>query len=203
VFARGQYQVLLAMRSFGADELPTRGGTRISAPASLEDITPTLTDALGLHPRGTFDGTSWMPELRGVASKDRANRVRFMETEFAPPGFGSGVMLTASNVRGAALYYRVDPETDRVLIRAEHLPGLLANRQYAVVRGEQMLAAVPSESTREQHVVYIAAPGSAPVWFSSAPTAAAGAPYELWNALSARFEYVRQRPIAAPLGNVD
>jgi arylsulfatase A-like enzyme len=203
VFARGQYQVLLAMRSFGAEELPTPAGTRITAPASLEDITPTLTEALALHPHGRFDGTSWLPELRGAPSEDRAARVRFMETEFAPPGFASGAILTASAVRGAARYYRVDPKTDRVLIRAEHLPGLLANRQYAVVRGEEMLAAVPSESTREQHVLYIERPGAAPLWLSSEPNSAAGAPYDLWKALTTRFEYVRQRPIAAPLGDVD
>ncbi len=201
VFARNQYQVLLAMRSFGAEQVPTPAGTRITAPASLEDITPTLTEALGLHPRGTFDGTSWLPELRGAAVEDRAPRVRFMETEFTPPGFASGAILTRTNVRGVAAYYRVDAETDRVLIRPERLPTLLANREYAVVRGEEMLATVPSESTREQHVLYVEGPGSAPVWFSSPPTAAAGAPYELWNALSARFEYVRERPVLPPLGH--
>ncbi len=202
VFARDQYQVLLAMRSFGADELPTTGGAQITAPASLEDITPTLTDALRLHHRGTFDGISWLPELSGAA-EDHSTRVRFMETEFTPPGFASGVALTRHNMRGAAAYYRVDAETDRVLIRAERLPALLANRQYAAVRGDELLAAVPSESTREQHVLYVKSPGSAPVWFSSPPAAEAGAPYELWNALSARFDYVRARPILAPLDDGD
>jgi arylsulfatase A-like enzyme len=196
VFARDQYRVLLAMRSFGAEQLPTPSGIRITAPASLEDITPTLTDALGLRPRGTFDGISWLPELRGAAGENRAARVRFMETEFSPAGFASGVVLTMRNVRGAAAYYRVDAKTGRVLIRAERLPQLLATRQYAAVRGEELLAAVPSESTREQHVLYVESPGSAPVWFSSPPTA--GAPHELWNALSARFDYVRDRPVLPP-----
>ena len=100
-----------------------------------------------------------------------------METEFAPPGLVSGAFLSASSVRGAATYYRVDPETDRLLIRAEYLPKLLANRQYAVVRGEEMLASVPSESTREQHVLYLERPGTAPVWLSSPPASTAGAPY--------------------------
>ena len=115
-----------------------------------------------------------------------------METEFAPPGFGSDAVFTTSNLRGAAAFYRVDPETDRVLIRAERLPELLANRQYAVVRGEEMLASVPSESTREQHVLYIAHPSSAAVWLSSEPDSTAGAAYELWNALAERFDYVRR-----------
>jgi hypothetical protein len=203
VFARDQYQVLLAMRSFGAEQLPTPRGARITAPASLEDITPTLADALDLQPRGPFDGTSWLPELRGAVDEARAARVRFIETEFTPPGFGSSVSLTARNVLAAAAYYRVDPETDRVLIRADRLPQLLANRQYAAVRGEEMLVAVPSQSTLEQHVLYVEKPGSAAVWYSQAPTLAAGATYELWSALSARFDYVRERPILAPLADGD
>ena len=203
VFARPQYQVLLAMRSFGAEALPTPAGMRISAPASLEDITPTLADALQLHPHEAFDGTSWLPELSGAATADRHARFRFMETEFVPPGFESGAILSTSNVRGAAAFYRVDAKTDRLLIRPEYLPMLLANRQYAVVRGDEMLAAVPSESTREQHVLYLEHAGAAPVWLSSLPVPTAGAPYELWNALSARFDYVRQRPIIPPLEVVD
>ena len=120
-----------------------------------------------------------------------------------PPGFESGAILSTSNVRGAAAFYRVDAKTDRLLIRPEYLPMLLANRQYAVVRGDEMLAAVPSESTREQHVLYLEHAGAAPVWLSSLPVPTAGAPYELWNALSARFDYVRQRPIIPPLEVVD
>jgi hypothetical protein len=203
VFAREQYQVLLAMRSFGADELPTTGGTTIAGPASVEDITPTLADALGLQARGAFDGTSWLPELRGTATANRTARFRFMETEFSPPGFASGVNLTRRNLRSAAAYYRVDAETDRVLIRPELLPRLLTTRQYAVVRGEELLAAVPAESAQEQRVLYIESPGSTPVWFSTPPTATTGAPYELWNALSGRFAYVRERAIVPPLEDAD
>ncbi len=203
VFARPQYQVLLAIRSFGAEEIPTPAGMKITAPASLEDITPTLVEALELEARDAFDGTSWLPELTGSTVPERDRRMRFMETEFAPPGFGSDAIFTTSNLRGAAAFYRVDPDTDRVLIRPERLPELLANRQYAVVRGEEMLASVPSRSTREQHVLYIERPGSAVVWLSSEPHSSADAAFDLWNALAQRFDYVRRRPILPPLGEVD
>ena len=108
--------------------------------------------------------------------------MRFMETEFAPPGFGSDAVFTTSNLRGAAAFYRVDPKTDRVLIRPERLPELLANRQYAVVRGEEMLASVPSGSTREQHVLYIAHPGSA----AARPRAIAAVLYSIFTAVSVK-----------------
>jgi hypothetical protein len=176
---------------------------QITAPASLEDITPTVVDALGLTPRTAFDGTSWLPELRGTPQANRAARFRFMETEFAPPGLASGDIVSVSSVRGAAAFYRVDPVTDRVFIRPERLPGLLANRQYAVVRGEQMLAAVPSDDAEEQHLLYLPHADAEPVWFASPPDASSGAAHELWAALYARFDYVRQRPVAPPLGDID
>jgi arylsulfatase A-like enzyme len=200
VFADGQYRVLLAMQSFGAPELPTRAGARLDVPASLEDIAPTLSAALGLAPERPFDGVSWLPQLEGEPIGEHAHRIRFLETELVPRGFdpGSGGMLSESMVRGAAKYYRIDPESDRVQIRAEALEELLGSRQYAATRGGAMLASVPSDDRRAQHLVYIAEGDAAPHWFDAAPTAAVGAPYELWVALQERFAPVRERRVAPP-----
>jgi hypothetical protein len=101
-------------------------------------------------------------------------------------------------LRMAAPFYRVDPKTDRVLIRTERLPDMMENRQYAATREGAFLAAVPSDDKRQQHVVYLERPGAEPVWLTSAPTAAGDTGYELWNALQARFELVRDRPVAPP-----
>jgi hypothetical protein len=106
-------------------------------------------------------------------------------------------------VRGAIGYYRVDAKTDRVLIRAERMPEILRNRQYAATRGAELLAAVPSDDKRQQHVVYLERSGAEPIWLTTAPTAADDVGYELWNALQARFAPVRERPVAPPLGNVE
>jgi arylsulfatase A-like enzyme len=205
VFADAQYRVLLAMQSFGAPELPTRAGARLEVPASLEDIAPTLSAALGLAPERPFDGVSWLPQLTGAPVGDHEHRIRFLETEFTPRGFspGSGAMLSESALRGAARYYRVDPESDRVQIRAEALEELLAGRQYAATRDAAMLVSLPSDDTRQQHLVYLERADAAPVWLASAPVATTDVGHELWNALRARFDAVRDRPVLPPLGNAD
>ena len=200
VFADGQYRVLLAMQSLGAPELATRAGERLEVPASLEDIAPTLSAALGLAPERPFDGVSWLPQLEGEPIGEHAHRIRFLETELVVPGFeaASGLMLSQSMVRGATRFYSIDPETDRVLVRADAVEELLDTRQYAATRGGALLVAVPSLNKRANHLVYVAEGDATGRWFDAAPAADAGAPYELWVALQARFAPVRERPVAPP-----
>jgi hypothetical protein len=200
VFAEGQYRVLLAMRSFSSVELATPAGLKIEVPASLEDIAPTIADALQLEPRQPFDGVSWLSDLKSAPHSNNASRIRYLETEFVPPGLGSGPDVLRSMLRQAVPFYRVDAKTDRVLIRDERLPDVMQSRQYAATRAGAFLASVPSDDKRQQHVVYIERPGAEPIWLDSAPTASSNPAYELWNALQARFERVRERPIAPPLG---
>jgi hypothetical protein len=203
VFAEGQYHVLLAIRSLGSDQLPTPAGLELAVPASLEDIAPTIADALQLEPRQPFDGVSWLSVLKGAPTNDNATRIRYLETEFVPAGLGSGPDVSGSMLRQAAPFYRVDANTDRVLIRTERLPDIMRSRQYAATRAGALLASVPSDDKRQQHVVLLEHPGAEPIWLTTAPTAARDPGYELWSALKARFERVRERPIAPPLGNGD
>jgi hypothetical protein len=203
VFVEGQYRVLLAMQSLGAMELPTSGGLELRVPASLEDVAPTIADALELTPKQPFEGISWLDELKGIPDAHAEQRIRYLETEFVPPGFESGLLLSQSRLRAAAGFYRVDGKTDRVLIRAERLQEILQNRQYAATRGAEFLAAVPSDDKRQQHVVYLERTGAEPIWLTTAPTEAGDVGYELWNALQARFASVRERPVTPPLGNVE
>jgi arylsulfatase A-like enzyme len=203
VFAEGQYRVLLAMQSFGGNELTTPAGLELAVPASLEDIAPTIVDALHLEPKQPFDGVSWLAELKGAPNADNERRIRYLETEFVPPGLDSGPDLSRSMLRQAAPFYRVDAQTDRVLIRDERLPDIMQSRQYAATRQGAFLASVPSDDKRQQHVVYLERPGADAVWLTTAPTAAGDTGYDLWNALQGRFAAVRERPIAPPLGNVE
>jgi hypothetical protein len=202
LFAEGQYRVLLAMQSFGSS-LSTPAGVELRVPASLEDITPTIAEALDVEPQEPFDGVSWFRTLRGEANADNERRIRFLETELVPTGLGSGGDFTGSMLREAVPFYRVDAQTDRVLIRSSRLPEILRNRQYAATRNGEFLATVPAEDDGQQHVVYLERRGAEPVWLTTAPTAAGDPGYDLWNALQARFEVVRERPIAPPLGNVE
>jgi arylsulfatase A-like enzyme len=203
VFAGGQYRVLLAMQSLGNNELTAPAGLELAVPASLEDIAPTIADALHLKPKRRFDGISWLSKLKGAPNGDNAERIRYLETEFVPPGLGSGPDVSRSMLRAAAPFYHVDAKTDRVLIRTERLTEIMRSRQYAVTRGGAFLASVPSDDKQQQHVVYLEHPDAQPIWLTTAPNAAGDTGYELWNALQARFEAVRERPIAPPLGHVE
>jgi arylsulfatase A-like enzyme len=198
VFAREQYHVLLAMRSFGAGELPTSPGETLEVPTSLEDIAPTLAEALGVQPERPFDGVSLLAQLQGNSAGSLGNRIRFLETEFVPPGFGSGT-FSPNALRAAATYYRIDPQTARVIMRPERYEEIMQNRQYAATRGPELLAAVPSGSKLEQHLVYLERLGAAPIWLDSAPASPDDLGYELWTALHTRFATVRDRPVAPPL----
>lgn len=201
IFAEQQYRVLLGMRTFGNTPLPTRPGLVVEQPASLEDIAPTLVDALGLHPETPFDGISLVPLMQpesGVNADLLRSRIRFTETEFNPPGVALGQTISASALRGAAEYYRIDPDTDRILIRQEFLGDILANRQYAASRNGSMLASIPMPDGPGHYLAYFDRPESQPRWLDSA-TAASGGPEvsELWAALTQRFPSTR-RPAKVP-----
>ena len=199
LFAAGQYRVLLAMRSYGTTKVPTPAGQSMAAPSTLEDLAPTIADAFDLEPERPFDGRSLLPALRGAEPAASAfERIRFMETEFNPPGFTPGDIMNESALLGGAKYYRIDPETDRVLVRSQFLEQVLSNRQYAASRAGRLLASVPSDDQRAQHLVF-AVDGASATWLSEPPDAVDDpAAFELWTALSSRFESVRERPVTLP-----
>lgn len=202
IFAQEQYRVVLGMRSFGEASVSFTPGASIDAPASLEDIAPTLADALGLKSAEPFDGVSLMPIVRGeVDTAAMGGRIRFTETEFNPPGVSLGQAISASALRDASEYYRIDPESDRILIREEFLGDILANRQYAASRNGKMLALVPVQSGPGHHAIFLNGPAAEPVWIIK-PGQLEGDPdtQDLWVALRNRFPLAR-RPIVPLTGS--
>lgn len=202
VFASHQYNVVLGMRTFGMMPTAFGQGRSIDIPASLEDVTPTLAAALALKPAATYDGISLLPFLDGTAGSEMNNlaeRIRFSETEFNPFSLGAGMALSASALRDATEYYRVDPETDRVMIREEFVREILANRQYAASRKGSTLASIPVVDGPGQYLVYIASPGATPQWMDADTAAHSGSDVtELWQALRARFPATRGRVVLPP-----
>lgn len=196
VLAMSQYQVLFAMRSYETALLPTPPGRAVTAPASLEDIAPTLVDALGLQSPVRFDGRTLIPDLRGEPVSEAAERrVRFLETEFDPPGFRPGELRSASMLSSAARYYRVDPDTDRVHVREQAVDEILVNREYAALRDGHVLASLPAYDAEMQHLVYLAPGAVEPVWLAARPESASGEVGALWSALRGRFDAVDARPV--------
>jgi hypothetical protein len=126
-----------------------------------------------------------------------AGRARFMETEFNPPGFSLDELAQASELAGAAKSYRIDPVTDRVLIRAENIGEILSSRQYAVLRDGDLLASLPVGVGASQSLVF--APAEGGIFWHHAPPDADTEPVaaDLWRLLSQRFAPVRDRPVTA------
>jgi hypothetical protein len=198
VLAADQYDVLLAVRSFGAAVPQLSDRRLVTAPVSLEDVAPTVVDVLNIGANETFDGQSLLPLLTATSS-GAPGRARFIETEFNPPGFDMNELMRASELENAAKSYRIDPVTDRVLVREENIADILASRQYAVLRDGNLLASLPVGEGETQNLLFAPA-GSPPVWLSGTPDAAESpVASELWELLTQRFEPVRNRPVAAPL----
>ncbi len=192
VFSPHQYHVVLAARSYGSTPLSSTSPRTIDAAVSLEDVTPTLAAAFGASSSRPFDGTSLLPLLDPgkAAAETIQQRIRFTETEFNPPGFLPGQIASTSSILKAASYYRVDPVTDRVLIRPERLDEVLAKRQYAAFRNDKLVALVPPApgALQPEPRLLLMRAGETPVLVEGDPSKVADPDFaELATALAARF----------------
>jgi arylsulfatase A-like enzyme len=189
VFSPHQYHVLFAVKSIGKTPLASAALRTIDSAASLEDITPTVLDLLALPAAEPVDGISLFPLLSGEPASERLERrIRFTETEFNPAGVGPGQIISGSAMWSAAAYYRVDPETDRVLVRRERLQEVLTNRQYAAFRSGKLLAVVPaSDNSGAAYRPFLRVDGQPPIALSDPAAHADPDVVELWTALQIRF----------------
>jgi hypothetical protein len=202
VFSRDQYNVVLAMRSFGNDIVESGAGRVVDAPVTLEDLTPTLLDLLGIETTEDFDGESLLPVMAGNAFADKS-RVRFLETEFNPPGISAAGMPSFSAILDTVDVYSIDVDTDRVSIRPEFTDDLLAKRQYAAERDGRILAAVPGQDETEQALLFFDSGSREIEWLDAPPTAADDELFSLWTALEHRFPPVRSRRIVPRPPEID
>jgi hypothetical protein len=168
-FGTHQYHVVLAIREFGTTPMKAGQPRSIDNPVSLEDVTPTLAGTFEVESKTPFDGESLLPLLRDTSTSDTFNqRIRFTETEFNPPGVTLGQVMNLSAMTNAATFYRVDPITDRVLIKAERLGEIMAKRQYAAFKHGNMVVAVPSADPQSApYRKFLVARGSAPIEITS------------------------------------
>ena len=142
-----QYRIVLGVRRFGGDRWPA--GREVSAPVSFLDIAPTIVESLGAENSAKFDGRSLIALVKGdeVADKGFEGRIRFTESEYNPTGvvtIDQNQTVSPSKLMAAISVYRVDRETDRLEVKPERLRELIANRQYAALGDQHMVAAFPN-----------------------------------------------------------
>jgi len=191
VFVPCQYRTLLAIRSFGNTPLTHLQPENITSPVSLEDIAPTLQEALSLKGAERFDGVSLLPLLtkQPGAAERLAQRFRFTETEFNPAPLTTGALApSASAIRAAAVHYQVDPKTGRLTMRPERLARVIAMREYAIIHGNRLLAAIPSSDRRGFRYVLADMRGGIPSFPQSPPACVDNSEVtEMWARLHQRF----------------
>jgi arylsulfatase A-like enzyme len=200
VFSRDQYNVVLAVRSYGNSLVQGESSRVVQEAVTLEDIAPSIVELLGLETTQEFDGMSFAPQLSGAPSPPAFDgRIRFLETEFNPPGISPEGIISISAVLSAAESYEVDPDTDLVLVRMENIDAILAARHYAAEQDGRILASVPTETTKEQYLLYFDPQREAFEWLKGKPDAQGDTDiFRLWTALEHRFASVRNREVMPP-----
>jgi arylsulfatase A-like enzyme len=145
-----QYQVLLAARSYG-NGLVVPGPRRHAEPASLLDVAPTVLDLLAFEHAPAMDGLSLAPLLDGSGDTPAAvvGRIRFTETELNPPGLRASkvdMMQLAADLRSL---YEVSPG-GRIQLTDSALAQIVASKELAAMRGDQLLAVVSGAGGRRE-----------------------------------------------------
>jgi arylsulfatase A-like enzyme len=133
VLDRTQYQTLLAFRGFGPQQqaFPAMRHDRL---ASLVDVMPTLAHALALAVPGELDGKNLLV---------RESEPRVVPTE---TGIRFDALSSIVNIDENALleeskaYYRVDPDSARLVLRPERYADLVASKDIALHTEEWVLA---------------------------------------------------------------
>lgn len=132
VYGEGQHRVLLALKLPGNAE----AGRRVDVPVRLHDLAPTVLDVLGLPGLPEVDGRSLLPLARGET-----------EAEVRPVYIETGVSEPRYWVAGHRRYpyksvsdrFAIDRVNDRVFLREEFLPQMIAAKDRAVVLGRWKL----------------------------------------------------------------
>jgi arylsulfatase A-like enzyme len=192
VLTTHQYKVVLGIRAFGAAAGKLPPAREIPQYASVMDIAPTVTGLAGVPAGDSFDGLSLLPLMTSGASvpQEFVHRVRFTETEYTPVGVATPEgKMSMSGIAKAAQMYDIDPVTDHIQVRQEHLKPMLTIRQYAAVGDEYLLAALPYRGEGLSHH-FIAVPiqgGPARLLTVAPGTDEPEDLRRLWNAMQANF----------------
>jgi arylsulfatase A-like enzyme len=204
VLSPHQYRVVLAMRRVGRGAPSGAAGLHVvHEPTTLEDVTPTITDLLGIAPRRPYDGESLRAFLEpGGAPPDFSERVRFTETEYTPVNLAT--LSGAINPSAAAAVtrrYRVDPETDRVELRKEAAPQMRRQRQFAAIGSNRLMAAVPSQLDGRFLRLLVPLAGGLPQRVETQPDPALDPEAaRLWQALQDRYGGILTRGLGGAGG---
>jgi hypothetical protein len=165
---------------------------RISSPASLEDVAPTLLELIGVPiSGGEFDGISWARLLQAKEreAEDLKSRIRFTETGYSPDSLLAGEVVARELVTEAVELVRIVPETGRIVFREDRQDLIVATKERAALLGDTVLAALPSGESGHDRFFAIDRTGGLPREVVGRPDPSTDPQLaRLWDALHQHFQ---------------
>jgi hypothetical protein len=153
VLSGSQYQVVLGFSAHGDASTKVQAGPR-NVPATLEDVTPTVLEMLGIETAETYQGISLSSSVRGEPADMRImDRTRFTETGFNTPRLLAGDFNPDWIAVQAADHYRVNSNTGYLELKPSSIALVNAMKERAVIKGDQLLAALPNASGGQTYLL--------------------------------------------------
>jgi hypothetical protein len=155
VLSKSQYQVLLGFKTYGSST-PASAGRDFTLPVTVEDIAPTILEALGVPtaPLQSSGRSLWTALRTGTGAEPLEDRVRFTETDLAVlPGPAGGVDEVGT-ARKNSVFFEINPANGRLQIRSAYAPLAVAYKERAAFSGDKLLAAIPAGPYAHQYIYF-------------------------------------------------
>lgn len=145
-----QYHTVLAFKLYGLKSNQTHV---IPGRVSLLDIKPTVLDLLNMK-YAASPGDSLKENIIGNKMiAESKHRDFFIESDFSPIAIRTAHPETRDVVLSGMNYYQIDPLTTRVTVKNSMRQLIISSKQYAVFRGDWVLALYPQENKTMQPIL--------------------------------------------------
>lgn len=186
VLSPTQYHVMLGFRAFGTSQQFDARGRDFQYPVTVEDISPTILDLLGMDPaKLSPTGRSLAAVLRagnvGEEAGLASDRIRFTETDLRVLPAQNGFDEDATAAENSK-YFEIEPENGRMSIRENMAPLAIAFKERAAFTQTSLLAAMPAGPEAMQFLYFDLAAGRGRI-LSAPPAVDEPEVKRLWDAM--------------------
>ena len=136
-----QYHNLLAFKIYEQGKITT-SNNKINTRVALIDLAPTILDFLQIKNEQYMDGISLLPSILN-AKDSLPPRTFFIESGMFP----NQNLSKAKTIEIGAKFYKVNPITNEIEIRADKLSAINHQKLYGIISGQWILALYPDDKT--------------------------------------------------------